>query len=359
MKHSRFIPVMYLILIVALGARVGRAVEGPYAGIDLGGSEPWNDNYRSHVETGGTAAPFVGMMFGEYVGLHSQFHALFYPPDANDDRPQAGLDHRNQWTTVLGLDVGPRLSLPLGRALRLYTISEGGAFKGLGGRLNQWAPGFTLGGGIDYNVTSTFAVGLFARWNRIYMAPHPTTLAGHVDNDQGPKDARFTTAGLRLTYFYGPQPEPPPPPAPPPPQAPPPPLPTAAAPPPPQTGEAPGVPVPPPAKVKIVLRSVHFDFGQARIRADAKPVLDEAVHMLKDSGAQAIIVSGHTDAKGSDAYNMRLSLQRAEAVYTYLVDHGIEPRRIRAQGFGKTQPVASNDTEDGRAQNRRVELDLE
>jgi opacity protein-like surface antigen len=151
-----------------------------------------------------TGAPFVGCMFGEYVGIHAQVHAFIHPPDPNEDRPQANLDNRNQWTTILGLAVGPRLSLPINERVSLYALGEGGGFKGLGGRLNQWAPGFTFGGGVNYNVTPTFAVGVFARWSRVYMAPHPTSLVGHP-TDQGPEDARFATAGLSLMYFYSPQ----------------------------------------------------------------------------------------------------------------------------------------------------------
>ena len=113
-------------------------------------------------------------------------------------------------------------------------------------------------------------------------------------------------------------------------------------------------------KKKIVLRSVHFDFDKATIRPDAKPVLDEAVNTLKqDEGWQALIVEGHTDSIGSEKYNMKLSQRRANAVREYLVQHGISASRIRSEGFGESNPVASNDTADGRAQNRRVELHVQ
>jgi OOP family OmpA-OmpF porin len=69
-----------------------------------------------------------------------------------------------------------------------------------------------------------------------------------------------------------------------------------------------------------------------------------------------VISAGHTDAVGTDQYNMRLSLRRANAVRDYLIAGGISASRIRAEGFGESQPVASNETAEGRAQNRRVEL---
>jgi len=128
----------------------------------------------------------------------------------------------------------------------------------------------------------------------------------------------------------------------------------AVPPPPPPVAQA--APPPPPAKKKIVLRSVHFDFDKATLKADAKPILDEAVQVLKQEGSVDIIVEGHTDSVGTEQYNLGLSRRRAETVRTYLVEHGIVRSRITAEGLGESKPVASNDTADGRAQNRRVEL---
>ncbi|HTO69224.1 MAG TPA: OmpA family protein [Myxococcota bacterium] len=115
----------------------------------------------------------------------------------------------------------------------------------------------------------------------------------------------------------------------------------------------------PATKRSIVLRGINFDFDKAVIKPEAEPVLDAAVEVLKENPDVKVRVGGHTDGIGTDAYNQGLSERRAKAVRDYLVKHGIDSSRLTAVGFGKTQPVADNKTKDGRAQNRRVALDVE
>ena len=116
-------------------------------------------------------------------------------------------------------------------------------------------------------------------------------------------------------------------------------------------------PLPPPAAhEKVVLRGVHFAFNKATIRSEDMPVLDEAADSLRSSPNTRVNVNGYCDAIGSEEYNMRLSERRADAVAAYLEGKGISADRLIPQGFGKTNFVASNDTSEGRAQNRRVEL---
>lgn len=115
-------------------------------------------------------------------------------------------------------------------------------------------------------------------------------------------------------------------------------------------------PLPPPVSKRIVLRGVRFDFDKSAIRTDSRPVLDEAVEVLKENPNVRISVEGHTDSLGTDLYNEKLSVRRAEAVFRYLVNHGIAPERMEVIGYGESRPVADNETESGRAQNRRVEL---
>ena len=101
---------------------------------------------------------------------------------------------------------------------------------------------------------------------------------------------------------------------------------------------------------------MHFDFNRANIRPDAVPILDEAADILKQHSNVAVNVNGYCDAIGSVEYNLKLSDRRADAVVDYLVKAGIPSSQLIPHGYGKTDFVATNDTAEGRAQNRRVEL---
>ena len=104
---------------------------------------------------------------------------------------------------------------------------------------------------------------------------------------------------------------------------------------------------------------IHFDFDSARIKPESYPLLNEFGQALTDNALASanMMIAGHTDAQGSDSYNLVLSEKRAHAVAEYLRNHySIRSDRLRIKGFGKTKPVASNDTEEGRARNRRVEF---
>ena len=136
-----------------------------------------------------------------------------------------------------------------------------------------------------------------------------------------------------------------------------------APPPPPPPPAPPPAPAPrptprPPTRRKIILRGVNFDFDQAVIRHDAADILDEAAEILREQPNVEVSVDGHTDALGTDLYNQRLSEHRAQAVADYLSSHGVSASRLHARGSGESRPVASNENEEGRAQNRRVELNI-
>lgn len=113
------------------------------------------------------------------------------------------------------------------------------------------------------------------------------------------------------------------------------------------------------AKRTIVLRGINFDFDKANIKPEAEGVLDAAVEALKENPGVSVEVVGYTDSVGTDAYNQGLSERRANAVKDYLASHGVEGSRLTATGRGEANPVADNATDDGRAQNRRVELDVQ
>ena len=105
-----------------------------------------------------------------------------------------------------------------------------------------------------------------------------------------------------------------------------------------------------------MLRGVHFDFNKSEIRPEDEPVLDEAASTLKAQPDVRVNVDGYCDSIGKAQYNLKLSQLRAASVAGYLERAGISAGRLIARGFGKTNFVASNDTDQGRAQNRRVEL---
>jgi OOP family OmpA-OmpF porin len=106
----------------------------------------------------------------------------------------------------------------------------------------------------------------------------------------------------------------------------------------------------------VVLHGVHFEFDSAKLTLNAHKILDKVADSLRNHPELDIIIAGHTDSLGSAAYNKRLSQLRAEAVMNYLVSSGIKQSRMEAIGYGEERPIASNTTEEGRAQNRRVEL---
>jgi outer membrane protein OmpA-like peptidoglycan-associated protein len=111
-------------------------------------------------------------------------------------------------------------------------------------------------------------------------------------------------------------------------------------------------------KKQIVLRSISFDSGAAQLRPDAQPLLAELLRTLKDDPGFAISIEGHADSsEGSDdARAEAIALRRARVVREYLVANGIAASRIEVKAYGESRPIASNDTPDGRAQNRRVEF---
>lgn len=106
----------------------------------------------------------------------------------------------------------------------------------------------------------------------------------------------------------------------------------------------------------IVLRGVNFAFDKATLMVNAKALLDGVVVGLEKHPDIKFALQGHTDSRGSDSYNLRLSGQRANAVRDYLISKNIDAGRMTAAGFGETMPIADNATDDGRELNRRVEL---
>ena len=115
----------------------------------------------------------------------------------------------------------------------------------------------------------------------------------------------------------------------------------------------------PAAATKVTYAAdAFFDFDKAVLKPEGKAKLDDLVSKVKGINLEVIIAVGHTDSVGADAYNQKLSVRRAEAVKAYLVSKGVEKNRVYTEGKGEKQPVADNKTKDGRAKNRRVEIEV-
>jgi len=138
----------------------------------------------------------------------------------------------------------------------------------------------------------------------------------------------------------------------------------APPPPPPMAAPAPPPPPPPPpppapTSEKVTFAAdAFFDFGKSTLKPEAKAKLDDLVAKTAGVNLEVIIAVGHTDNVGSDAFNQKLSVARAEAVKAYLVGKGVEKNRVYTEGKGEKQPVADNKTAEGRAKNRRVEIEV-
>lgn len=111
-----------------------------------------------------------------------------------------------------------------------------------------------------------------------------------------------------------------------------------------------------PAKVTYAA-DAYFDFDKAVVKKEGKAKLDKLVNNSKTMNLEVMIAVGHTDSVGTDTYNQKLSVRRAEAVKKYLTSKGVEKNRIYTEGKGEKQPVADNKTSAGRAKNRRVEVE--
>ena len=288
----------------------------PLVGLDVGATVPLS-KFRKSVSEGVALAPFVGYQ----VDLPF-IQGFTITPIL---QPQSAFFSHDAVANITSISGGARFSLNDVHS-EVYFGAQGGYYWSISGpRRHDNGNGFNIQGGYNYEFFEGLAAGLYVRYDQARIRP-----ANNTDS----QTTQFMVTGLELRYRFLPAP-PPPPPAPV----------VAAAPPP-----APAV------KKKIVLRGVNFDFDKAVIRPDAMPILDEAANTLKEYGDVSVSVDGYTDSIGSDAYNERLSVRRATAVKQYLERQGVAASRMSVRGFGMSNPVASNATPEGRAQNRRVEL---
>lgn len=197
---------------------------------------------------------------------------------------------------------------------------------------------FKVGLGLQYAFSDALAVRLEAERYRI--------------NDAIGKKGDIDLFSLGLVYRFGAKTPEPVVAAPEPVAAAPAPEPVVVTPPPP-----PPAPVPVSEKVTFSAESL-FDFDKSAVKADGKAALDDLLTKLKGMNTEVMITVGHTDSVGSDAYNKKLSIRRAEAVKAYLISKGIEASRVYTEGKGESQPVADNKSAEGRAKNRRVTVEV-
>ncbi|MBS1505629.1 MAG: OmpA family protein [Bacteroidetes bacterium] len=108
----------------------------------------------------------------------------------------------------------------------------------------------------------------------------------------------------------------------------------------------------------VRLKNIYFDFDKTTLKSESFVELNKVVDFLKQNPKVSVEIAGHTDSKGSDQYNLNLSQGRSQAVVDYLISQGIDSSRLQAQGYGETKPIDTNDTEEGRANNRRVEFTI-
>jgi OOP family OmpA-OmpF porin len=222
--------------------------------------------------------------------------------------------------------------------------------------------GYQAGAGVGFDLTKLLTVSLDYR--------HLWTNRGRFPSAIGTVDQRYLaqTAMLSLRYSFPATPAPVVAMAPPPPPPPPPPAEPAPAPPPPPVAAEP-LPCNAPAGFQVdanchiieqtvVVRAVDFEFNSVRLTAPAQQTLDEVAIALAAQPELQVEVQGHTDSIGADDYNLKLSQRRADAVKSYLISKGANGTTLTAHGYGKAQPLVSNSTKQGRAQNRRVAFEI-
>jgi outer membrane protein OmpA-like peptidoglycan-associated protein len=292
----------------------------PFVGLNVGAAVP-TEKFSKSADPGGVIAPYVGYRLftvGDVVALSIQGQPQFSLFQTSIPTRQSDV------SSFFSFTAGPRLSL-LDENLEAFFTGQGGYYTEMSGPTNGSGGGWNIAGGLNYEFLRGTYAGLFLQRDQASIK------AARGSN----ADMTFISAGLSVQHHF--------------------------LPPPPVVAEAPPPPPPPPAppaKKKIVLRGVNFDFDKSNIRPDAQPILDEAISTLKEYKDITLSVDGYTDGIGTEAYNQKLSVRRAQAVADYLAKGGIAASRMTVRGFGKSNPVASNDTAEGRAENRRVELKI-
>ena len=354
---------------IASAPLMAQAGDGPYVGVEGGANFESPQNLRQsggivdtlHFDTGWAAGLVGGYSF------------------ANGFRPELELDHRrnqikndsfgsgvsgfenadsamgNLWYDFKAPTGFFSVAHPyVGGGVGGVRFANRGVTAGGGSLNNDFATklGYQGGAGVGFDVTPHLTLSADYRYLQ--------TNRGSFDLGVGaPVSARYRaqTAMLGVRYSFGEEPAaPPPPPAPLPPPPPPPPPPPA-----PVCNPPAGFQVDANCHIieqSVIIRAVDFEFNKAQLTVPAQQTLDGVATALAAQPDLNVEIQGHTDSIGAAAYNQKLSQKRADAVKAYLVSKGVNASELTAKGFGKTKPIASNDTAEGRAQNRRVEFEV-
>lgn len=317
------------------------AGEGPYVGLGFGANSPRDQELRTgevEFDDGGLGALTLGAALRSGWRPELEMAVRQNDGDSAAPGPQGEADTdammANLWYDFGGLGFAPKLRPYIGagggRAEVAFdrVVDSGGVARS--GESDVMA--YQAGAGLGYDMTPRLTLGVDYR----YLQTERETFAPGAGLSRYQSDS--VMAGLR--YSFGS------------PRA----VPVAVAPAP----EPEVAVVPPVAEVAafevVTLRPVNFQFNQADLTPPAKETLDQLLGQVRGRDGLRIVVQGHTDALGPDEYNTELGLKRATAVRDYLVSNGIPGDAVRVASMGESEPVASNDTEEGRTLNRRTEV---
>jgi OmpA-OmpF porin, OOP family len=312
--------------------------EGPYAGFAGGGNFPRDQNLGNGQGTVDFEEGPLGV-FGLGYGFASGFRpeVEFAVRDNDTDSPGESSGEvesvmGNLWYDLPAPGFAPRLRPFIGAGAGTAEVDFNGIVDNFGvtrgGRESVTA--YHGGAGVGFDVTPKLTLSAAYR----YFETEPERFTAGGDRSRYRSDAAL----LGLRYAFGGREKP---------------MPVAA--------QEPARVVQPQAEVAafetVVLRGVNFQFDEADLTGPARETLDQLAARLQSHQDVSVVVEGHTDAFGSDSYNQELGRKRAEAVREYLVGKGLRAEKIQVVSHGESQPAASNATEEGRAMNRRTEVE--
>ena len=312
--------------------------EGPYAGFSGGGNFPRDQELGNGQGTVGFEEGPLGVFgvgYGFASGLRPELELGLRDNDIDSPGESSGEVESimgNLWVDLPAPGFAPRLRPFVGAGAGTAEVDFNGIVDDLGvthsGRESVTA--YQAGAGVGYDLRPNLTLSLAYR----YLQTEPERFTEGGDRSRYRADA--VLLGVHLGFGGRERP-----------------MPVAAAEP---------VPAPEPqadvaAVETVVLRGVNFPFDEAELTPPARETLDQLAARLQAHQEVSVLVEGHTDAFGSDDYNRELGRKRAEAVRDYLVGKGLAAEKIQVVSHGESQPAATNDTEEGRALNRRTEVE--